>query len=44
VLKAKFVGPAGLVSSVGSAFIENEPGWEQLPADLFPGMTNPKIV
>jgi hypothetical protein len=34
VLEAKFVGPAGLVSSVGSAFIENEPGWEQLPAEV----------
>jgi hypothetical protein len=33
VLEAKFVGPAGLVSSVGSAFIENEPGWENLPAE-----------
>jgi len=33
VLEAKFVGPAGLVSSVGSAFIENEPGWDQLPAE-----------
>lgn len=33
VLEAKFVGPAGLVSSVGSTFIENEPGWEQLPAE-----------
>lgn len=33
VLEAKFVGPAGLVSSAGSAFIENEPGWEKLPAD-----------
>jgi hypothetical protein len=33
VLEAKFVGPAGLVSSVGSAFIENEPGWEKLPAE-----------
>jgi hypothetical protein len=33
VLEAKFVGPAGLVSSVGSTFIENEPGWDQLPAD-----------
>jgi hypothetical protein len=32
VLEAKFVGPAGLVSSVGSAFVENEPGWDQLPA------------
>jgi hypothetical protein len=33
VLEAKFVGPAGFVTSVGSAFIENAPGWEQLPAD-----------
>ncbi|MBV9124462.1 MAG: hypothetical protein JO112_13965 [Planctomycetes bacterium] len=33
VLEAKFVGPAGLVSSAGSAFIENEPGWEKLPAE-----------
>lgn len=33
VLEAKFVGPDGLVSSVGSAFIENEPGWESLPAE-----------
>lgn len=33
VLEAKFVGPAGLVSSVGTAFIENEPGWDQLPAE-----------
>jgi hypothetical protein len=33
VLEAKFLGPAGLVCSVGSAFIENEPGWEQLPAE-----------
>ena len=33
VLEAKFVGPAGLVRSVGSAFIENEPGWEKLPAE-----------
>ena len=33
VLEAKFVGPAGLVSSVGSTFIENEPGWEKLPAE-----------
>lgn len=33
VLEAKFVGPAGLVSSAGSAFIENEPGWERLPAE-----------
>jgi len=33
VLEAKFFGPAGLVSSVGSAFIENEPGWEDRPAD-----------
>jgi hypothetical protein len=33
VLEAKFLGPDGLVCSVGSAFIENEPGWEQLPAD-----------
>jgi hypothetical protein len=33
VLEAKFVGPAGLVSSVGSAFIENEPGWDKLPAE-----------
>lgn len=32
VLEAKLVGPAGLVSSAGSAFIENEPGWEQLSA------------
>lgn len=33
VLEAKFVGPAGLVSSVGSAFIENEPGWDKLPVE-----------
>jgi hypothetical protein len=33
VVEAKFVGPAGLVSSVGSAFIENEPGWERLSAE-----------
>lgn len=33
VLEAKFVGPAGLVSSAGSAFIENEPGWEKLSAE-----------
>jgi hypothetical protein len=33
VLEAKFVGPAGLVSSAGSAFIENEPGWEALSAE-----------
>ncbi len=33
VLEAKFIGPAGLVSSVGSAFIENEPGWDAVPAD-----------
>ena len=33
VLEAKFVGPAGLVSSAGSAFIENEPDWEKLPAE-----------
>ena len=33
VLEAKFIGPAGLVSSAGSVFIENEPGWEQLPAE-----------
>lgn len=33
VLEAKFIGPAGLVSSVGSTFIENEPGWENLPAE-----------
>lgn len=33
VLEAKFIGPAGLVSSVGSAFLENAPGWEDLPAD-----------
>jgi hypothetical protein len=33
VLEAKFVGPAGLVSSVGSAFIENEPGWDTLPGE-----------
>lgn len=33
VLEAKFVGPAGLVRSAGSAFIENEPGWEELPAE-----------
>lgn len=33
VLEAKFLGPAGLVCSAGSAFIENEPGWEQLPAE-----------
>ncbi len=32
VLEAKLVGPAGLVSSAGSAFIENEPGWEELSA------------
>jgi hypothetical protein len=33
VLEAKFVGPAGLVSSAGSTFIENEPGWDKLPAE-----------
>jgi hypothetical protein len=33
VLEAKLVGPAGLVSSAGSAFIENEPGWEKLSAE-----------
>jgi hypothetical protein len=33
VLEAKFVGPAGLVSSAGSTFIENEPGWEKLSAE-----------
>ena len=33
VLEAKFIGPAGLVSSVGTAFIENEPGWDKLPAE-----------
>jgi hypothetical protein len=33
VREAKLVGPAGLVSSVGSAFIENEPGWDKLPAE-----------
>jgi hypothetical protein len=33
VLEAKFIGPAGLVSSAGSAFIENEPGWEKLSAE-----------
>jgi hypothetical protein len=33
VLEAKFLGPGGLVSSVGSAFIENDPAWETLPAD-----------
>jgi hypothetical protein len=33
VLEAKLVGPAGLVSSAGSAFIENEPGWEELSAE-----------
>ena len=33
VLEAKFIGPAGLVSSVGSTFIENEPGWDRLPAE-----------
>jgi hypothetical protein len=33
LLEAKFVGPAGLVSSAGTAFIENEPGWDQLPAE-----------
>jgi hypothetical protein len=33
VLEAKFVGPAGVVSSAGSVFIENEPGWEELPAE-----------
>jgi len=33
VLEAKFLGPDGLVCSVGSAFIENEPGWEKLPED-----------
>jgi hypothetical protein len=33
VLEAKFVGPGGLVSSAGSAFIENEPGWEELSAE-----------
>lgn len=32
VLEAKFVGPAGLVSSAGTAFLENEPGWEKLSA------------
>jgi hypothetical protein len=33
VLEAKCVGPGGFVTSVGSAFIDNEPGWEQLPVD-----------
>jgi hypothetical protein len=33
VLEAKLVGPAGLVSSAGSAVIENEPGWEKLSAE-----------
>jgi hypothetical protein len=33
VLEAKFIGPGGFVTSVGSVFIENEPGWEKLPAD-----------
>lgn len=33
VLEAKFVGPGGFVTSVGSVFIENEPGWDQLPAE-----------
>jgi hypothetical protein len=33
VLEAKFVGPAGLVSSAGSAFSENEPGGDELPAE-----------
>lgn len=33
VLEAKFVGPAGLVSSAGSTFIENEPGWDKLSAE-----------
>jgi hypothetical protein len=33
VLEAKFVGPAGLVSSAGTAFVENEPGWQALPAE-----------
>jgi hypothetical protein len=33
VLEAKLVGPAGLVSSAGSAFIENEPGWDKLSAE-----------
>jgi hypothetical protein len=33
VLEAKFLGPEGLVCSVGSAFIENEPGWDSLPEE-----------
>jgi hypothetical protein len=33
VLEAKFLGPEGLVCSVGSAFIENDPAWESLPEE-----------